>query len=183
MRRQRRHDGFTLVDFAMTLAVFAILSTLTVPPVISTVETYRRNLAVRHVLGEIRHAQSLAITRGETFALQWGGAPSIGLSPGHYRIVRDTTGSCSLPPQEAPVDGTDVVRGWFDLTHDYPAVTIASLTDASGDPVSAVMFDTLGASINPCTTVSFPLTITIADGSGAVETIEVGRSGLARLTP
>jgi hypothetical protein len=164
----------------MALAVLAIMAVCTMPSVVETLNTYRRRMAAQHVLAEIRAAQSIAVTRGGVYGLQWGAGASH--SPGEYRVIRDATGDCDLPSANAPQDGLDVVRGWRDLSDDYPRVVIQSIEDASGRPVEAVMFDAVGASTNPCEPVSFPVVVAISDGAGGTATIQVRRSGLARIS-
>jgi len=179
--RDRCQGGFTIVDLAMTLALFALVGAITVSAVVKTMETYRRNLAARHVLVDIRRVQSLAVSRGEIFGLQWGGDGGVNLSPGYYRIARDTTGTCGFPGVGAPIDGTDVVRGWYHLPDDYMGIRIHSVIDSDDRALGGVMFNPLGASVNTCESASFPVTLTIVDRSGNIETIEIRKSGVARM--
>jgi type II secretory pathway pseudopilin PulG len=179
--RDRCQGGFTIVDMAITLALLALVAAITVSAVVKTMETYRRSLAARHVLVDIRRVQSLAVSRGGIFGLQWGGDNGVNLSPGYYRIARDTTGSCEFPAVGAPIDGSDVVRGWYHLPDDYLGIRIQSVVDANDRALSGVMFNPLGASVNTCESASFPVTLTLVDRSGGTETIEIRKSGVARL--
>ena len=76
--------------------------------------------------------------------MQWGGDPSVGLQDSKYRIVRDTTGDCDFPDRNAPLDGTDVVRDWVDLSRDFAGIRILSMRDRNGDSVGEVVFDRVG---------------------------------------
>ncbi len=98
-----------------------------------------------------------------------------------YRIVLDTTGACAFPAVGAPVDGTNVIRGWFNLAGDYPGVTIQSVQDANNTIIGGVMFNSRGASVNTCAAVAFPITITIVDNSGAQRFVCVQRVGRVRI--
>jgi hypothetical protein len=177
----RHQGGFTTVDFVMMLTVLVLLSAVTFPTALSTLRTYQRTLGARQVLAEVRQVQSIAVARGQSYGFQWGGDPSMGLTDGHYRIARDTTDECDFPDRTAPLDGTDVVRDWNDLDDDYPGIRIAAIVDRNGGSVGEIVFDRLGASINPCESVAFPVTIVVADRGGRTETIEVTKSGLARM--
>lgn len=183
MKRLRRHSknaGFSAVELILAVAIAALLIGAAMPSFLSMIQTSRIDGATRQLLYEIRSAQSLAISRGGVFGFQWGGDPGpppAGQLPSTYRVVRDTTGACGFPPVGAPVDGTNVVRGWFNLAGDYPGVSIQSVQDANGTLIGGVMFNSRGASVNTCTAVAFPLAITLADNSGAQRTVQVQRAG------
>ena len=137
-------DGFDLLNIMVTLGVLAFVLGASVPSVVSTMRTYRRNAAARQVLSELRRVQSVAVTRGDVFGFQWG--PDVGLSAGEYRIVRDDTGACSFPATSAPVDDVNVIRDWFDLPAEFPDVTIQSVKDSASQTLGGVMFNSFGAS-------------------------------------
>jgi type II secretory pathway pseudopilin PulG len=178
---RRGQEGITLLDLAVTLVVLAIAATFTLSSAVRTLETYRRSLAARQVLSEIRRVQSLAVANADVYGLQWGGAPAVHLLPSHYRIARDTTGECDYPSPIDPVDGEDVVTGWIDLGRDYPEVVIRSIRDDDDRAVATLAFDALGASVGTCGPVSFPLVLVVEDRSGSTEEIEITRSGMARI--
>ncbi len=96
-----------------------------------------------------------------------------------YRIVRDTgtPGACAIPLGGAPLDGTNVIRGWWNLAGDYPGLTIQSVQDANATIIGGVMFNSRGASVNTCAAVAFPITIAIVDISGAQRCVDVQRAG------
>ena len=97
------------------------------------------------------------------------------------RVVRDLTGSCGLPAAGAAEDGTDVIKGWTDLGEAFKGVTIKSITDASNATVGVVMFNSIGASVNTCASVSFPITIVLEDTSGQTRTLEITSAGSIKL--
>lgn len=178
--RDKRQSGYTIIDFAMMLGVLAVLGAVSLPPAMEALRTYRRNAAARHLVSEIRAVQSLAVTRGGVFGLEWGAAGSPQPSD-RYRIVRDTTGVCGFPAAHAPLDGANVIRDWANLSDQYSEITIESIRDSDDHSLGFVMFDAMGASMSSCSAVSFPVTVTLVDEAGGRKTIEIRRSGIARL--
>jgi type II secretory pathway pseudopilin PulG len=179
--RRAGQRGYGALDVLVALAVVAVVTAATVPVVRGTLRTYQRNGAAREVLAAIRDAQSLAVMRGEIFGLHWGGDAGVNGAPGEYRIVRDTTGSCGLPSKAAPEDGTNVIRDWIDISSAFSGTSIESIRDSANHALGAVMFDSKGASLNTCSSVSFPVRVTVADAEGATRVIEIRAAGGTRL--
>ena len=179
--RRPREAGIGLVDLQVLLAIFAVVFLAALGPAREALQTNRRNGAARRVLAEIRATQSLAVTRHGVYGFHWGGDPDISGSPSAYRIVRDTSGACGFPPTSQAQDGTNVVAGWFDLGKEYSGVRIESVRDGGGSLVGGVMFDTKGASVNTCTTATFPIRVAISDDSGRTRVIEISAAGGTRL--
>jgi type II secretory pathway pseudopilin PulG len=180
MRAWNRHigtKGFSVVELFVAITIAGILIALGLPSFLGLIQRSSINGASRQVMYEIRAVQNLAVTRGGVFGFHWGGDPLAALPPSQYRIVRDTTGACGFPAPTDPQDGTNVVRTWFDLAGEYPGVTIQSVTDNGGTPLGGVMFNSRGASVNTCAAVAFPVTVTVADNSGATRTITIQRAG------
>lgn len=173
--------GFTLIDVMVTVALIAILTAGGALMITGALGSYQRNGARRQILSAVREAQSLAIARGFVVYLQWGGATGVNRPLSQYRIVRDSTGGCSIPAVAAAVDGTNVIRGWTDLASGYAGTSIQSITDPASHTLGGVMFNSLGASVNTCTTVSFPVSVRVLDGRGTIQTITVQSAGGATL--
>jgi Tfp pilus assembly protein FimT len=173
--------GFTASNLLVTLAIAGVLLAATVPAVSTTLRTYHRNGAAREVLAEIRRTQALAIARRGVFGFQWGADPAVQLDPDQYRLVRDSTGSCGLPASSAPVDDQNVIQGWTRLSATFSGMRILTIVDSANKSLSGVMFDSLGTSVNTCTSIGFPLRVTVGDGSGETRTIEIGRAGATRM--
>lgn len=169
-----RPRGLTLTELLVVLVLAALVLAVGVPLTLTALRSHRRDGAARRVLAEIRAAQSMAATRGGVVVWQWG--PDAGRPATHFRIVRDG-GECELPDPGAPRDGAEVLRSWFDLDGAYPDVTIRSVRDRDGRPLGGVMFNAMGASVNTCDSASFPVRVTLIDGSGATRTIEVRGAG------
>lgn len=181
MAEGRAHPqaGFSTVELGIVLAVILIMIAVSLPVAFNMIGAYRRDAAARHVLWQIRSTQSLATSRNAVIGFQWG--PNVGGTADSYRIVRDSTGSCGFPVVSAAEDGTNVIEGWFDFGKVFPRVTIQSITDGSNASVGGVMFNPIGASVNTCTAVSFPITIVVADANGRTRTLEIGSAGSTRL--
>jgi prepilin-type N-terminal cleavage/methylation domain-containing protein len=175
--RQLGSKGFSLVELFVAIIIAGILLAFSLPSFLGLIQSSNINGATRQVMYEIRAVQNLAVTRGGVFGFHWGGDPLAALPPSQYRIVRDTTGACGFPAPTDPQDGTNVVRTWFDLAGEYQGVTIQSVRDNVGTDLGGVMFNSRGASVNTCAAVSFPVTLTIADNSGATRTITIQRAG------
>ncbi len=174
--------GFTVVELLSALVIAAILIGAATPSFLGLIRGSRLNAATRQVISEIRAVQSLAITRGGVFGFHWGGDPAVGMATSVYRFERDGTGLCDFPaPTETAATNPDVIRDWRDLAIEYPGVTITTVQDFGGNPLNGLMFNPQGASVNTCTAVSFPVRVTIADGSGDTRTIEIRSAGSARI--
>ena len=176
-RSRPAEAGIGLVDLQVLLAIFAVICLAALGPAREVLQTHRRNAATRRVMAEIRATQSLAVTRHGVFGFHWGGDPGLSGNAAAYRIVRDATGSCAFPPTSQAQDGTNVVFGWFDLGQEYPGVRIDAIRDGGGSLVGGVMFDTKGASVNTCTSATFPIRVSISDASGQVRVIEISAAG------
>ena len=173
--------GYSLVELVILLTVIAVVLAVTIPSIKQTLTTYHRNGAAREVLAQIREAQSAAVTRGGVYAFQWGGDTGVNYPQSQYRVVRDTSGACALPAVGSAEDNTNVLTGWTDLSDTYRGTHIQSVVDNGGNPMGKVMFRSTGASANTCTSVSFPVTVTVADDRGRTREIEIKSAGSVRL--
>jgi len=180
MKAWNRHmgtEGVTLVELFVAMTIAGILIGMGLPSFLGLIQRSSINAGSRQIMYEIRAVQNLAVTRGGVFGFHWGGDPLAALPLSQYRVIRDTTGACGFPAPTAPQDGTNVVRTWFDLAGEYPGMTIQSVTDNLGTALGGVMFNSRGASVNTCAAVTFPVTVTVADSSGATRTITIQRAG------
>jgi type II secretory pathway pseudopilin PulG len=176
--------GFTAIDLLTAVTIAAILIGAAVPTFSATIQRSRLDAATRQVVSEIRKAQSLAVTRSGVFGFHWGGDPNIiGFSNSQYRIELDPTGACAWPAAGASMadPNPDVITDWLDLSGPFPGVRINSVRDNNNVILGGVIFDTIGSSVNTCTAVAFPLTVTLMDNSGGTRTIEVRSAGSVRI--
>ena len=170
-----------MIDMLVTLTILCIIAASALSSARSTLLTYQRNAAARHVMAQVRATQNFAVTRHGVFGFHWGGDPDITGDPAAYRIVRDTTGACGLPAADQAQDGTNVIADWFDLSREYRGVRIESIRDADGSLLGGVMFGSKGESVNTCTAVAFPIRVVVSDTDGKSRVIEVGAAGSTRL--
>ncbi len=180
--------GYTMMELLIAIVIAVILTGAAMPSFLSLIQTSRLNAATRQVVSEIRTAQSLAVTRDGVYSFHWGGDPLVGMATSVYRFERDPSGACELPPAglPAPTDTSatnqNVIRDWRDLSIEYPGITITAVQDNGGNPIGGLMFNAEGESVNTCFVgVSFPVTVTVGDGSGATRTIQVRSAGSARI--
>ena len=169
--------GYSLAEMLVVLLLASVILTVAVPMTLDTIRSSRGRGAAHEVLAQIRRAQSMSVMRGDVFTWQWG--PSTSYPASEFRLVRDL-GSCSFPANTASEDDVDVIRDWIDVSQEYPGVTIQSVLDDNGNTVGGVMFNALGASVNSCGTVTFPVRVTVADATGATHVIEIHAAGGTR---
>jgi type II secretory pathway pseudopilin PulG len=170
-----------MIDLVVSIGILLVLIAAVGLGAVSAIGTYQRNAVARKVLAEIRAAQSQAVTRGAVIGLHWGADPLVNRPASEYRVVRDTNGSCSLPADTAPEDGTNVIHTWRSLADDFPDARILSIRDAGNQDLNGVMFNSMGAAVNTCTSVNFPITVRVADASGQSHSIEILGAGGVRL--
>lgn len=185
MREWIRHignKGFTVMELLSYIAIAAVMAGSAVPFFLSVTETSRLDTAARELMTDIRLVQSLAVSRGGVYGFHWGGDPNIGgFSNTQYRFERDA-GTCNWPAAaDTTATNPDVITDWFDLAGEYPGITIQSITDSNSVVLGGAIFNSIAASVNTCTAVAFPLTITIANSTGATRTIQVQSAGSVRI--
>ncbi|MEE8242585.1 MAG: hypothetical protein V3R61_03800 [candidate division NC10 bacterium] len=181
-----REEGFTVFELLIVVSVIVVMAGVGMPSFLELIQTYRLNAATQQTVAEIRKVQSLAASRGSVFGFHWGGDPiPIGRLNSEYRIERDATGACGYPLSTDTTANPDVITEWTDLTQDYTGVLISSIQDTNGTPLGGVMFNARGVSVNTCTgtVVAFPVTVTVADATGATRTIQVRSAGSLRVCP
>ncbi len=183
--RMRRigNKGFTLIELLVVIVIVVIMAAVGFPSLLGMIQRSEIDGATRHVLYEIRAAQSLAVTRGDDFGFHWGGDPFVGMAPSVYRIETDPTGLCGWPlPADTAATNANVIRDWFDMSVEYPGIVIQSIADNVGAPLGGVMFNSRGASVNCITPAIFPLGVRIVDNSGAQRCVEIQRAGRVTIT-
>lgn len=176
-----KQNGMTLVELMVTLVVAGLMMLFATSSMLEAVRNFQLRGATRMVLDEIRHTRSLALSDVGTFGFHWGGdvgAPG----PAYFRVEQNTGTACSWPAVgDTVTSNANVITDWFDLTDEYPRVTIASIKDKNGQDLGGVAFHSRGGSDNPCAIVAYPITITVSSTSGATRTIEVQSAGIARM--
>jgi prepilin-type N-terminal cleavage/methylation domain-containing protein len=160
---RRFSPGYTAVELLVVVALIALLAAVSFPMFEGTFRVARLDGAARDLVGEIRHARSLAVSRGGYYGLHTSGNT--------YRVER-VESSADLATWSSPT----VVTQWQDLAQQFKGVTLAGIVN--GDPIAGPIFNSLGASID--STGSRSVTITLADASGATRVIQVSPTGNVR---
>lgn len=182
--RETKKRGFTATELMVVVAVVAILVAVAMPGILAAMQTYRLNGAVRRITSDLRYAQSLSVSRGGVYGFHWGGDPLEPSAPGpnYYRIEKNTGAGCNWPSVFDTVDtNPNVITNWTDLFQEFQGVTIASVVDNGSIARGGTAFDSRAASVNPCTAVAYPLTITVSHPSGTAKTILVRSAGSVRI--
>ena len=180
----QKQKGFTIIELLLVVAILAILGKLSMPYFTATIESYRLNGAARRVAGDLRLAQSLAVSQGGIYGWHWGGDPNAISPPGasFSRVEKDTGTACSWPAvADTMTTNANVITNWTDLTKELTGITIVSVKDNTPATIGGVAFDSRAAPANPCTAVAYPLTITIRNTSGTTRTVTVQNAGGVRI--
>ena len=152
----RNTAGFTLLELVMVIALIGIMSFVAIPKVIDT-RTITMQGATTKLLGDIRYAQNLATTTGDTYGFRTTGSANTG-----YEIYKVSTNDAV----ESPYDHNPMQE---DFTESYSGTTF----DASHD----IWFDSNGLpSIRTGTS-----SIVLNNEAGDSSTITVNNAGLVTI--
>ncbi|MDW7711408.1 MAG: GspH/FimT family pseudopilin [Deferrisomatales bacterium] len=113
--------GLTLVELVVALALVGVLAAVGTPYLLANLPALRVNAAVRHVIGDLRLARSLAVERGVDCLLVFD-VPAV-----KYTVILDTD---DVPGVS---DGDEVLKE-VDLGRRYRGVAFGSATAA--DPIT-----------------------------------------------
>ncbi len=168
-----RERGITLLQFLIGAAVVAILAAISLPAFLLAMQNFRFRGAVDQVVGDIRRARSLAVTRGPYEA-----GFHVSASPRQYRIeLRCTSGCPSLlwpADTDTPSSNANVITLWQNISTLYLGVTVSRPVDAASFTLDRIIFNSLGNSV---ATVSHPISITISKALGTPQVVQVAAIG------
>jgi len=152
--------GVTAIELVVTLVVVTILVAIALPTFTTTLEFFRLDGAARQIAGDLRYAQSLAVSRGTRFRL-YSGVDSCTTQSGQsrYRIQQSTNGG---------VTWTAITECYL-LSSEYSGATLTSITGAGG-----VQFNSRGACQN-C--AGADILVTVSSPSGGARTLQVRPTG------
>jgi len=177
-----KDSGMSLVETMITLAVLGAVLVLSSGSIVTAVQTSRLNRAARWMVGEIRHARSLAVSGHATIGVHWGGDPSETSPPGvnYFRLEQNTGTTCSWPAlADSVASNPNVITDWSDLSDEYPGISIVSIVGSDSSAIGGMAFNSRGASVNPCTGVAYPISITLTNTAGVRKVVEVRSAGTA----
>ncbi len=175
-----KERGMTLVETVLTLAVTGIVLVASSASIVTAVQTSRLKRAAGWMVSEIRHARSLAVSEHAMIGVHWGADPSATNPPGanFFRVEQNTGTTCNWPAIGDTVAGNpNVISDWSDLSDEYPGVSIISIVGSDSSTVGGMVFDSRGGSSDPCTTIAYPITITITNIAGATQAVQVRSAG------
>ena len=164
----QRKPGFTLIELVITVAILAVMLAVAMPLFFEIIAKRRLTAAVERVAGDLRYAQSQAVTQGGLFRLHEGG--DVG-EAGKYRLEQSNNGGATWTQ----------LTGWYHLSTDYQGSSVQGIKDNAGAGVTRywVRFNAQGAADNPG--FVYPIDLTVVTPTGATKTIRVLRTGTIRI--
>jgi prepilin-type N-terminal cleavage/methylation domain-containing protein len=150
--RNRGRGGFSAAELLVVVAMLAILATVSLPIFAETLRNSRLSGAARQLVGDIRHARSLAISKGDFYGLHLYPDDALGVDPAHknsYRIEYSSDGA-TWPLEDATM-GSDpaVITNWQNLSTQFTGVKVDSVVDGGGNPIGGPIFNSIGGSVSP----------------------------------
>jgi len=169
MMASRRKPGFTLIELVIAVAIAMMMLAIAMPLFFQIMAQRRLTAAVERVAGDLRYAQSQAVTQGGRFRLHEGG--DVG-EAGKYRLEQSTDGGATWTQ----------VTSWYHLTTDYQGSGVQGLKDNAGAGTTRywVGFDSQGVAVGPAGVV-YPIDLTVVTPTGATKSIRVFRTGTIRI--
>lgn len=126
LRRVRARAGATLVEIAIVVAIFGIMSALAAQAMSGMVPSWRTKQAAQEFMANVQKARDLAISEGVEYRVRvatWDSDPSGGdQNIGSYYIERGDRTSGSTSWDILPIDDgvSDDGEGTIDFTRDAP---------------------------------------------------------------
>jgi prepilin-type N-terminal cleavage/methylation domain-containing protein len=103
------NKGFTLTELTVTLAIFGIMSAISIPSYFSWLPRHRLQTSVRHIYDDMNMARSRAVKTNADIGIQFN------TSNDNYRIFRDTDQDQTLDAGETVIS-TGTVENDVDIT-------------------------------------------------------------------
>ncbi len=172
-RSARNAAGYTVVELMMGMAISGIMTAVSMPSMLDTIQRYRADAAPRQVMADLRFAQSHAISRGMQARLVIFDAAGQATGAGYtdatkanqYRVEARPSGGAWPALADTMASNASVLTPWTDLGADYrQAVTQAN----------AVAFTSRGSLQNSAATLSILLQTT---PGGAARTVRTNPAG------
>jgi len=147
-RNSRNHDGFTLMELILVVAVMGIMAAIAIPAFMGFLPGMRLNGAARQVMSDLMDARMEAVKNNNAFKIFF-------LNDHEYKILNDVNNN-------GADDGGAETSKTVDIQDNYEDVTLSD----TGDPV----FSAKGTATSLST-----ITVQNASGSKSVSVSIAGR--------
>lgn len=174
-------DGFSVIELLIVAGMLAVLTAVSMPIFAATFKSSRFSGAARQLSSDIRHARSLAVSKGGFYGVHSGRDPFIGNPALHdsYRIEYSADG-VTWPATTAAMGSPGVITNWQNLSTQYTGVTVQSVVDGSTTAIGGPIFNAMGASVDLANAIR-SVSITLADGSGTTKVIQISHAGNVKM--
>lgn len=159
----------------MSLGILVTLGIIGMPWFSALMQSYRLNAATLQVAGDLRYAQSLAVSNGASHQFHWGNDPAVN-KPNTYRIEKKPAGGSWPAATATPSSDPNVITDWMDIGTSYVGMTLTAVKDANNITLPGVVFTSTGSSNDPS-----PITLSISSTTGTTRTIQVRRIGSVKV--
>ena len=175
----QRSRGFSLPEGLIALGVLAIIGSVAMPWFSALMQSYRLNAALFQLAGDLRYAQSLAVSNRSYYRFHWGNDVS---QPNSYRIEKSGNGT-SWPAASATA-GSDpnVINNWLNVGASFPGMSLSAIKDANNTTLTGVIFNSQGSSVNAALPgFTSPVTLSLSATGMPTKTIQVRRTGSVKI--
>ena len=169
--------GYTLLELSVVASITMVMAGVSLPAMATMTARYRADAAPRQLMGDLRFAQSQAISRGMEARVVIYTATGVATGSGNantaawanrYRVEARPTGGAWPAATATMATNGNVLSEWLDLGRDYNQ----SVTTAN-----AVVFTSRGSLQNSPTS----LNIVMSTGGGSTRTVRTHPSGLVEI--
>jgi Tfp pilus assembly protein FimT len=160
--------GFNAAELAVVVLLVGIMGVVATPLVNKVIDKNRLDGAASKIAGDLRYAQSLAVSRGNMYRLVTDtGSCTTQSGQTRYRIERSTDGGASWSAiTDATIAEKTTASQCYRLSSEFPGATLASITGTPSSPtVTEVRFNSRGTCTN-CTGANPPLRVTVSSPYG-----------------
>lgn len=176
IRDDRMSRGFTVLELMIVVTLGAILTAMAMPRLSSMMDGYRRDAAVRQLVGDVRKARMEAIRTGWQYRIYGFNTGATSSYKNQYRLMGRSSGAISWPSDTATPfqSATQMAGRWVDIPNMYRGIT---LNPGDGTDHFWVSFDSRGVRIE---SDSFDPMV-LRNTPGSTKSVTVGAAGTVRI--